>query len=122
MPLPPTRPTSSPPACWPSSPRPGPAGPASPRARPGGGGPRRRRPLLEGAGATLQAHLDRSNFAVEMHQAFLDVATGGTGCLLVEEAPPGGPSALRFTAVPLSDLVLEEGADGRLDTVFRRGR
>ncbi len=78
-------------------------------------------PLLEGAGATLQAHLDRSNFAVEMHQAFLDVATGGTGCLLVEEAPPGGPSALRFTAVPLSDLVLEEGADGRLDTVFRRG-
>ncbi|ACJ00681.1 portal protein [Rhodospirillum centenum] len=77
-------------------------------------------PLLERASADLQAHLDRSNFAVEAHQAFLDVVTGGTGCLLVEEAPPGAPSALRFTAVPLADLVLEEGAEGRLDTVFRR--
>ncbi|MFV3075129.1 portal protein [Niveispirillum fermenti] len=77
-------------------------------------------PLLLAASEELHAQIDRSNFAVEAHQAFLDVVTGGTGCLLVEEAPPGAPSALRFTAVPLADLVLEEGEEGRLDRLFRR--
>jgi hypothetical protein len=74
---------------------------------------------LEQAADTLQGHLDRSNFAMEMHEAFLDLVVAGTGVLLVEEAPPGETSALRFTAVPLREAVLEEGATGRLDTVFR---
>ncbi|HWX50422.1 MAG TPA: portal protein [Roseomonas sp.] len=74
---------------------------------------------LEGAAETLQGHLDRSNFALEMHQAFLDLVVAGTGVLLVEEAPPGALSALRFTAVPLREAVLEEGPSGRLDTVYR---
>ncbi|WP_159996650.1 portal protein [Roseomonas sp. 18066] len=74
---------------------------------------------LEEAAETLQGHLDRSNFAVEMHQAFLDLVVAGSGVLLVEEAPPGGLSALRFTAVPLREAVLEEGESGRLDTVYR---
>lgn len=77
-------------------------------------------PLLEQATALLQGEIDRSNFAVEAHQALLDVVTGGTGCLLVEEAAPGAASALRFAAVPLAELVLEEGAEGRLDRLFRR--
>jgi hypothetical protein len=68
---------------------------------------------------TLQGHLDRSNFALELHQAFLDLVVAGTGVLSIEEAPPGEPSALRFRAVPLREAVLEEGASGRLDTVFR---
>lgn len=67
----------------------------------------------------LQAHLDRSNFALELHQAFLDVVVAGTGVVSIEEAPPGEASALRFRAVPLREAVLEEGASGRLDTVFR---
>lgn len=75
---------------------------------------------LDRASADLQAQIDRSNFAVEAHQALLDVVVGGTGCLLVEEAPAGAASALRFTAVPLSDLALEEGPDGSPETVFRR--
>ncbi|PWC28915.1 portal protein [Teichococcus aestuarii] len=74
---------------------------------------------LERATETLQGHLDRSNFALEMHQAFLDLVVAGTGVLLVEEAPPGAASALRFTAVPLREAVLEEGPGGRLDTVYR---
>ena len=78
--------------------------------------------LMEDAAETLQAHLDRSNFALEMHQAFLDLVVAGTGLLLVEEAPTGEASALRFTAVPLREAVLEEGAGGRLDTVFRAAR
>jgi hypothetical protein len=74
---------------------------------------------MEAAAEALQAHLDRSNFAMEMHEAFLDLVVAGTGLMLVQEAPPGVPSALSFTAVPLREAVLEEGTDGRLDTVFR---
>ncbi len=77
---------------------------------------------LEDAAETLQGHFDRSNFALEMHQAFLDVVITGTGVLLVEEAPPGEPSALRFAAVPMRETVLEEGPSGRLDTVWRSAR
>ncbi|MDX9863105.1 MAG: portal protein, partial [Rhodospirillales bacterium] len=75
---------------------------------------------LERAETILQSHFDRANFAVEMHQCFLDLVTAGTASLLFEEAPPGEPSAFRFTAVPLAQVVLEEGAAGRLDTSFRR--
>jgi hypothetical protein len=74
---------------------------------------------LADATDALQGHLDRSNLALELHQAFLDLVVAGTGLLLVEEAPLGEPSALRFRAVPLREAVLEEGASGRLDTVFR---
>jgi len=77
---------------------------------------------LEEVAETLQGHLDRSNFALELHQAFLDLVIAGTGVLLVEEAPPGEASALRFAAVPLREAVLEEGPSGRLDTVFRTVR
>ena len=77
-------------------------------------------PLLERIGSVLQSHFDRSNFAIEMHQCYLDVVTGGTASLLFEEAPLGEPSAFRFTAVPLGQVVLEEGPEGRLDVSFRR--
>lgn len=77
-------------------------------------------PKLEEAESVVQAHFDQSNFAVEMHQCFLELVTYGTACLLFEEAPLGAPSAFRFTAVPLGEAVLEEGPDGRLDVTFRR--
>ncbi|TCZ55557.1 portal protein [Roseicella aquatilis] len=77
---------------------------------------------LEDAATTLQGHFDRSNFVVEMHQAFLDLVVAGTGLLLVEEAPLGEASAFRFTAVPIRHAVLEEGPDGRLSTVHRGAR
>jgi hypothetical protein len=76
--------------------------------------------VLDRIGTTVQGHFDRSNFAVEMHQCYLDVVTGGTASLLFEEARPGEPSAFRFTAVPLAQAVLEEGPDGRLDATWRR--
>ncbi len=76
--------------------------------------------VLNRAATVLQSHFDRSNFAVEIHQCYLDVVTGGTASLLFEEAPAGHRSAFRFTAVPLSQAVLDEGPDGRLDTTFRR--
>lgn len=75
---------------------------------------------LERAAIILQQHFDKSNFAVEIHQCLLDLVTVGSACLMFEEAKPGEASAFRFTAVPLSDVVLEEGPSGRLDTTFRR--
>ena len=75
---------------------------------------------LERATTVMQAHFDRSNFAVEMHQCYLDLVTAGTASLLFEEASPGDPSAFRFTAVPLAQAVIEEGPSGRLDVTFRR--
>jgi hypothetical protein len=75
---------------------------------------------LERASVVMQANFDRSNFAVEMHQCYLDLVTAGSACLMFEEAAPGEASAFRFTAVPLSQVVVEEGPSGRLDTTFRR--
>lgn len=74
---------------------------------------------LERSTRVLLSHFDRSNFAVEIHQCFLDLATAGTASLMFEEAPPGDFSAFRFAAVPLSQVAVEEGAGGRLDTTFR---
>ncbi|MCC6598518.1 MAG: head-tail connector protein [Alphaproteobacteria bacterium] len=77
-------------------------------------------PILERAGKTIQDHFDRSNFAVEIHQCYLDLIVGGTASLFFEEAEPGSFSAFRFSAVPLSHVVLEEGENGVLDGVFRQ--
>ncbi len=70
-------------------------------------------PDLERMSRIVQAHFDRSNFVVELHQCYLDLVTAGTACLMFEETATGDESAFRFTAVPLSQVVLEEGASGR---------
>jgi hypothetical protein len=69
---------------------------------------------------TVRGHFERSNFAIEMHQCFLDLVTVGTACLLFEEAPVGESSAFRFTAIPLGQVAFEEGQSGGLDTTYRR--
>jgi len=75
---------------------------------------------VEASSNILQGHFDRSNFAVEMHQCYLDLVVAGTASLLFEEAPIGEPSAFRFKAVPLSEVVVAEGPNGRLEQTFRR--
>ena len=77
-------------------------------------------PLLEESARTLQAHFDRSNFSVEMHQCYLDLVVGGTAALYFEEADPGSFSAFKFSAVPLADIMLEEGENGYVDGSFRQ--
>jgi len=76
-------------------------------------------PELEKISDTLQMHFDHSNFAMEIHQCYLDLITVGTACLMFEEAPVGANSAFHFTAVPLSQIALSESATGRLDHIFR---
>ncbi len=75
---------------------------------------------LQEASQAIQSNFDRSNFAVEIHQCFLDLVTIGTASLLFEEAPLGEASAFRFTAVPIGEAVLEEGGLGRLDITYRK--
>lgn len=79
---------------------------------------RRLAPILEQASKVLRLHMEASNFAVEMHQCFLDLATVGTACLAFEEGQTGANSAFRFTAVPLNSVVLEDGAGGRLEGTY----
>lgn len=77
-------------------------------------------PVLEESAKIIQAHFDRSNFTVEMHQCFLDLVVGGTAALYFEEAEPGAFSAFKFSSVPLTDIVLEKGENGFLDGSFRQ--
>ena len=79
-------------------------------------------PTMEQISTTLQAHFDRSNFALEIHQCYLDLITTGSACLLFEEAPVGYASAFRFLCVPLSEICLDEGPSGRLDCTFRKSQ
>lgn len=75
---------------------------------------------LEKTSTAMLQNFEHSNFAVEIHQCYLDLVTAGTACLMFEEAPIGEATAFRFYAVPLREIALEESADGRLDTTFRR--
>jgi hypothetical protein len=76
-------------------------------------------PVLEKASRLIQSHFDRSNFTTEIHQAFLDLITGGTATLQFEESSVGEYSAFRFNAIPLNKTVLEEGVrSGRLDSLY----
>ncbi len=77
-------------------------------------------PYLERANRILHAHVERSGFAVELHQALLDLVTAGTGAMMLEPALPGAASALRFKALPLAEIALEEGPDGRPSEIWRR--
>jgi hypothetical protein len=74
---------------------------------------------LDGVTLTLQSHFDRSNFAVEIHQAFLDLVAIGNATLLFEEAPVGGLSAFQLTAVPMSEMLFEAGPNGQINGHFR---
>lgn len=74
---------------------------------------------LDRIAARVQGHFDRSNFAVEIHQCFLDLATVGTATLLFREAPAGEPSAFRFTAVPAAEMFVEGDANGAVRRLFR---
>jgi len=60
--------------------------------------------------------LHNSNFDTQIAESYLDLAVG-TGALLA--FPGTAESPFRFTSVPLSQLYLEEGAHGRIDTAFR---
>ena len=71
---------------------------------------------LEVVTDTLFSYINQSNLATEVHEAFLDLAVG-TGALLLDEGE--GDDLLKFTAVPLKELLVEDGPHGTIETVFR---
>lgn len=83
-------------------------------------------PVLEGnkeAALALQkinelmfTHLHNSNFDTQVVESYHDVFFG-TGALLLLEGTESKP--FNFVNVPLSQLYLEEGPNGRVDTAFR---
>lgn len=79
-------------------------------------------PVLEKTTDIMLQNFEHSNFAVEIHQCYLDLVTAGTACLMFEEAPLGEASAFRFYAVPLREIAIEESAAGKIDTTFRCSR
>lgn len=79
-------------------------------------------PVLEEARSVLQGHFDRSNFAVEIHQCFLDLVTVGTATLLFQEGPVGEPSAFRFLALPHHEVFLDGDGSGVINRHFREFR
>jgi hypothetical protein len=64
-------------------------------------------------------HMNHSNFDVEVNEAFGDLAVS-TGALLSEYEVREGKLRLIFTACPLGELVLEEGPNGIIETVWRQ--
>lgn len=58
-----------------------------------------------------------SNFTTALHECYLDLGAFGTAILFVGQRDDGG---LMFESRPLSECVIAENAEGRVDTVFRR--
>lgn len=74
---------------------------------------------LEKTSDTILQNFEHSNFAVEIHQCYLDLVTAGTACLMFEEAPLGEATAFQFSAIPLREIAIEESSTGKIDTTFR---
>jgi hypothetical protein len=78
--------------------------------------------MLDGLSQSIQAHFDRSNFALEMHQAFLDLVTVGNATLLCEEAPVGSPSAFALPPFRWPRWCSTPDPKDRSRTIFARAR
>lgn len=73
--------------------------------------------MLDEATETLFGYLHHSNFDLQAHEAYTDLSVG-TCCLQFEEGNVG-EDLFQFTAVPLSELVIEEGPYGTVQNTWR---
>ena len=71
---------------------------------------------LDEVSAAVAEVISNSNFSQEASESFLDLAVG-TGNMLIEEGDEKNP--VKFTAVPLSQVILDRGPYGEIDGVFR---
>lgn len=58
----------------------------------------------------LRANLNDSNFYTTIHQCYMDLIVLGTACLFMAENPIGAASAFSFTAIPMRDIAILNGA------------
>ena len=73
--------------------------------------------LLADTTELMFSHIHHSNMALQVHEAFQDLAVG-TGCFDLM-AGPLGQKSLVFNAIPLTELVLEEGPQSTIETTYR---
>lgn len=71
---------------------------------------------LETTTDLMFTYLQNSNFDIQVAESFLDLGVG-TGALMLQAGTRDKP--FNFVSVPLSQLWLEEVADGRVGAVFR---
>ena len=57
-----------------------------------------------------------TNFTTALHEIYLDLAAFGTAIMFVGQQENGG---LLFESRPLSEIVMAENVDGKIDTIFR---
>ena len=67
-------------------------------------------PDANAATAALRANLNVSNFYTTIHQCYMDLIILGTACLFMSENPIGASSAFSFTAIPMHDIAILNGA------------
>lgn len=65
--------------------------------------------------------INRSNLATEAQEVFIDFVTLSTACLLIEEKEleDAGFNGLRFKTYAIDEYVIDENAEGFVDTVIR---
>lgn len=78
--------------------------------------PRVRQQLAD-ANDVYFSYVNHSNMASQVHESFQDLAIG-TGAYDLQGGQLGGP-ALVYNAIPLPELVLEEGPQSTIDTSYR---
>lgn len=75
---------------------------------------------LNEATTIFHEHLQKSNFLLEIHQAFMDSVIVGTSVLSFSEASENSDSVFQFAAVPLQQIAVLEGSCGKLNHSFRK--
>lgn len=73
--------------------------------------------LMAESTEVMFSHIHHSNMALQVHESFQDLAIG-TGCYDLMGGPLGGKSLI-FNAIPLTELVLEEGPQSTIETTYR---
>lgn len=74
------------------------------------------RATLESVNTIMFDSLAVSNFDTQISECFMDLAIG-TACLLVRQGTVSEP--FKFVAVPIRDIYVDEGEDGRVGYVYR---
>ncbi len=77
-------------------------------------------PDADVATTVLRAHLNDSNFYTTIHQCYMDLIVMGTACLFMAENPIGASSAFSFTAIPVTDIAILNGAIFHTTTMTAR--
>lgn len=77
---------------------------------------------LEDCANRMYRAFQQSNFNSEIHENYLDLGVFGTAAIEIEENDIRAPgfNGLRFRAFCIGEYVIDEDAEGRVDTVIRK--